>query len=108
MPDHVHILLGLNPHDCISDLVGCIKRESSTFINSKDWFRGNFHWQDGYGAFSYGRSQLNNICNYIAKQEQHHKMRTFREGYTEFLTKYHVKYNEKYLFEFFDISEGIE
>lgn len=63
MPDHVHILLGGNPDDKISDLVGCVKRESSTFINGKKWFYGKFHWQDGYGAFSYGRSQLNDIYN---------------------------------------------
>ena len=108
MPDHIHILYGLNPNDSISDLVGCIKRESSTFINSKNWFRGNFHWQDGYGAFSYGRSQLNNIYNYIVKQEQHHKKRSFREEYTEFLKKYNVKYNDRYLFEFFDLPKEIE
>ena len=95
-------------NDSISDLVGCIKRESSTFINSKNWFRGNFHWQDGYGAFSYGRSQLNNIYNYIVKQEQHHKKRSFREEYTEFLKKYNVKYNDRYLFEFFDLPKEIE
>ncbi len=56
MSDHIHILIGLNPADTISDLVGTIKKSSSTFINEKEWFRGKFHWQDGYGAFSYGRS----------------------------------------------------
>ena len=108
MPDHVHILLGLNPNNSISDLVGCIKRESSTLINSKNWYNGNFHWQDGYGAFSYGRSQLNNIYNYIAKQELHHKRRTFQEEYREFLQKYDVNFDDKYLFEFFDLPAGIE
>lgn len=63
--DHIHILIGLNPTDKISDLVGCIKSETSTFINEKKWFRGKFHWQDGYGAFSYSRSQLDNIYKYI-------------------------------------------
>jgi REP-associated tyrosine transposase len=102
MQDHVHILYGANPDDKISDLVGCIKRDSSKFINSKSWFRGKFHWQDGYGAFSYGKSQLNYIYNYIAKQELHHKKRTFREEYTEFLEKFEIEFNEKYLFEFFE------
>ncbi|HSD64493.1 MAG TPA: IS200/IS605 family transposase [Ignavibacteriaceae bacterium] len=61
MQDHMHILIGANPNDKISDLVGCIKKESSLFINSKNWYRGKFHWQDGYGAFSYGRSQLDKV-----------------------------------------------
>lgn len=77
--DNIHILIGLNPNDKISDLVGCIKRESSSFINEKKWFLGKFHWQDGYGAFSYGRSQLDDVHKYIANQEMHHKKRTFRE-----------------------------
>ena len=102
MPDHIHVLIGANPNDKISDLVGCIKRDSSSFINEKNWFRGKFHWQDGYGAFSYGRSQLNDIYNYIAKQEIHHKRRTFREEYTALLKKFEIEYDDKYLFDFFE------
>ena len=102
MSDHVHILYGANPNDKISDLVGCIKRESSDFINSKNWFRGKFHWQDGYGAFSYGKSQLDDIYTYISIQELHHKKRTFRQEYVGFLKKYEIEFDEKYLFEFFD------
>jgi len=100
--DHIHILYGANPDDKVSDLVGCIKRESSVFINEKNWFRGKFHWQDGYGAFSYGRSQLDTVYNYIANQENHHKSKTFKEEYLEFLKRYEVQYDEKFLFEFFD------
>lgn len=102
MPDHIHILIGGNPNDKISDLVGCIKRESSSFINEKNWSQGKFHWQDGYGAFSYGRSQLNDIYNYIANQEIHHKKRTFREEYRALLKKFEIEYDDKYLFDFFD------
>jgi len=102
MPDHVHILIGANPNDSISDLVASLKRDSSTFINGEKWFRGKFHWQDGYGAFSYGRSQLDKIYNYILNQNKHHIKRTFREEYTELLRKFNVEYEEKYLFEFFD------
>lgn len=102
MPDHIHLLIGLNPNDNISDLVGCIKRDSSTFINQKNWYMGKFHWQDGYGAFSYGRSQLDTIYKYIANQEIHHKRRTFRQEYTELLKKFEIEYDEKYLFDFFD------
>lgn len=102
MPDHIHILIGLNPNDKISDLVGCIKKNSSAFINQKNWFRGKFRWQDGYGAFSYGRSQLEIIYNYLANQESHHKKRTFRQEYTELLKKFEIQYDPKYLFDFFD------
>ena len=104
--DHIHIFFGENPNDKISDLVGCIKRDSSTFINEKNWFRGKFHWQDGYGAFSYSRSQLDAVYKYIANQEQHHQKITFKEEYTELLKKFAIEYNERYLFEFFnDIDE---
>ena len=104
--DHVHILLGLNPNDKISDLVRCLKKESSLFINEKKWFRGKFHWQDGYGAFSYGRSQLDNVFNYVANQEIHHKRRTFRDEYLGFLKKYNIQYDERYVFDFFDDRDG--
>ena len=102
MSDHVHILFGSNPNDKLSDLVACLKRDSSSFINEKNWFKGKFHWQDGYGAFSYGRSQLDKIYNYILNQENHHNRRTFREEYIELLNKFEVKYEDKYLFEFFN------
>jgi len=102
MPDHIHILVGANPNDKISDLVACIKKESSVFINDKNWFKGKFHWQDGYGAFSYGKSQLETIYNYIANQEAHHKKRNFREEYMALLKKFDIKYDDKYLFEFFE------
>lgn len=105
MADHAHILFGENPNDKLSDLVGCIKRESSVFINGKGWFRGSFHWQDGYGAFSYGRSQLDTVYKYIANQEEHHRIRTFREEYTELLNAFAIKYDDKYLFEFFDDAD---
>ena len=102
MSDHVHVLFGANPNDSISDLVACLKKDSSSFINEKGWFRGKFHWQDGYGAFSYGRSQLDKIYNYILNQEKHHSKRTFKEEYTALLKKFEVEYEEKYLFEFFN------
>ena len=102
LPDHIHILIGLNPDDKISDLVGTIKKSSSTFINEKDWFRGKFHWQDGYGAFSYGKSQLDDIYNYVKNQEILHKKSTFREEYIALLKRFEIEYNEKYLFNFFE------
>ncbi len=100
--DHIHILFGANPDDKISDLVACIKRESSGFINGNNWFAGKFHWQDGYGAFSYGRSQLDMIYNYIVNQENHHRRKTFRDEYLSLLKKFDINYDERFLFEFFD------
>jgi putative transposase len=107
MADHAHIFYGMNPNDKISDLVGCIKKESTNFINKKNWFRGRFHWQDGYGEFSYSHSQLDTVYKYIANQEQHHKKRTFREEYVELLENSAIEYDGKYLFEFFkDVDES--
>jgi REP element-mobilizing transposase RayT len=102
MSNHNHIFIGLHPNDKISDLVSVLKKSSSTFINVKGWFRGKFQWQDGYGAFSYGKSQLENVYNYVKNQEIHHKKNTFREEYIELLNQFEIVYNEKYLFEFFE------
>ena len=99
--DHIHILLGLNLNDKISDIVASLKRSSSTFINQQGWFRGKFHWQDGYGAFSYGRSQLEIVYKYIENQEIHHKKYNFRNEYIGLLKRFKIEYDEKYLFEFF-------
>ncbi len=102
MPDHIHILIGLNPKESISILIRDIKRSSSLFINENKWFNGKFAWQEGYGGFSYSRSQLNNVYQYILNQQSHHKSRTFREEYMSLLEKFEIDYDDKYLFEFFD------
>jgi putative transposase len=101
--DHIHIFTGLNPTVSISDLVHDVKSSSSAFINSeKKWFRGKFYWQDGYGAFSYGHSQVQDVYQYILNQEIHHGKRPFREEYLELLRKFEVEYDERFLFEFFE------
>lgn len=102
MQDHIHILLSLSPTIATSDLVRDIKSNSSAFINNKKWLNNKFNWQEGFGAFTYGQSQLPVIINYIKNQEDHHKRKTFREEYIDFLKKFEVDYNEKYLFEFYD------
>jgi putative transposase len=102
MPDHTHILIAIKPTVTISDLVRDIKAGSSKFINDQKWVRGEFSWQEGFGAFSYGKSQLNTVINYILNQEEHHRKKTFKQEYIEFLEKFEVAYDEKYLFEFFD------
>ncbi len=81
LPDHVHILIGLKPSMALSDLVRDIKSNSSTFINRKNWIRGKFNWQEGFGAFSYGHSQLDRVIKYIDNQELHHRKTTFKEEY---------------------------
>jgi REP element-mobilizing transposase RayT len=100
--DHIHILVGLKPSMAISDLVRDIKNNSSNFINEKKFIKGKFSWQEGYGAFSYAHSQVESVYQYIANQEEHHKKRTFREEYLDFLQKFEIKYNEKYLFDWLD------
>ena len=102
MPDHIHIFVGLRPSMSISDLVRDIKNNSSNFINEKKFVKGKFSWQEGYGAFSYAHSQIETVYNYILNQEEHHKKKTFREEYTDFLNKFEVTYNEKYLFEWLE------
>lgn len=99
MPDHTHILTGLKPTCTVSDLVRDIKSGSSNFINEKGWIRTKFNWQEGFGAFSYGHSQLDRVIRYINNQEKHHAKKTFKEEYLEFLKKFNVEYNEQYLFD---------
>lgn len=100
MPDHVHILVGLNSNMSISDLVRDIKAGSSKFINEKNWIIGKFRWQEGYGAFSYSLRQMHTVINYILNQKEHHQKTSFRSEYIGFLNEFEIKYDEKYLFEF--------
>ena len=102
MPDHTHIFIGVKPNICISDLVRDIKSGSSKFIKEKQWVKSRFEWQEGFGGFSYAHSQLTSVINYIKNQEQHHRKKTFRGEYLEFLKKFKIDYNDKYLFEFID------
>ena len=62
----------------------------------------NFEWQDGYGARTYSRSHFDAVVQYILNQEEHHRKRTFKEEYIDFLNKFEVPFEEKYLFEFYD------
>lgn len=102
MPDHVHLLVGIKPSISLSDLVRDVKAGSSKFINDKHWMTGKFAWQEGYGAFSYSKSQIDTVIQYILNQEEHHKKRTFKEEYLSFLKKFEVEYDEKYLFEWIE------
>jgi putative transposase len=97
--DHVHVFVGLKPAMSISDLVRDIKNNSSNFINEQKFLKEKFSWQEGYGAFSYAHSNIKNIYQYIANQEEHHRRKTFKEEYLDFLQKFEIEYNERFLFE---------
>ena len=101
MPDHTHILVGMKPNIAISDLVRDIKANSSSFITDNKWVN-KFNWQEGFGVFSYSKSQLDLVVKYILNQAEHHKKRTFREEYLDFLQRFEIDYDEKYLFEWID------
>lgn len=98
MPDHVHILFGMRPAQSLSDLLQDIKGSSSKWINERKFIQARFSWQEGYGAFSYGKSQLPQIIRYIENQQIHHQKKTFIEEYKEFLAAFEVEYDERYIF----------
>ena len=102
MPDHIHILVGMKPNISISDLVRDIKSNSSRFINESKWLKGKFSWQEGFGAFSYSKSHLDNVVKYILNQEEHHKKKKFKDEYLEFLDKFEIEYKDEYLFDWID------
>ena len=98
MPDHLHMLIGFRPDAALSDLVRDVKASSSKFINERRWVIGRFSWQEGFGAFSYARSQLDTVIRYIQNQQKHHSRKTFREEYLELLEKFGVEYDKRYVF----------
>jgi putative transposase len=99
MSDHIHALIGLRPVAALSDLVRDIKNNSSNYINDRQLTREKFSWQEGYGAFSYSHSQLESVYDYILNQESHHRKKTFKEEYQEFLKKFNIEHKEEFLFE---------
>jgi REP element-mobilizing transposase RayT len=98
VPDHLHMLIALRPDAPLSDLVRDVKAGSSKFINERRWVIGRFSWQEGFGAFSYSRSHLGAVIRYIAKQQEHHAVRTFRAEYLELLNRFGVEYDPQYIF----------
>jgi REP element-mobilizing transposase RayT len=102
MPDHIHLLIGMKPSCCLSDLVREIKKSSNEFINEKKLSSYKFSWQEGYGAFSYSHSSLDNVIAYIMNQKEHHKKKTFKEEYIGFLTKFNIEHKLEYLFEWIE------
>ncbi|MCE2963943.1 MAG: IS200/IS605 family transposase [Chitinophagales bacterium] len=102
MPDHIHFLIGMKPSCCLSDLVREIKKSSNEFIREKRFSKFTFQWQEGYGAFSYSHSALNNVIGYINNQKEHHKVKSFQDEYKDFLKKFQIEFKDEYLFEWID------
>jgi putative transposase len=98
MPDHLHLAIGMRPIQSISDLMQDIKGSSSAWINKNKLIKGKFEWQEGYGAFSYNKSLLPKLIDYIKNQEEHHKKKSFIQEYKEFLDLFEVEYDERYIF----------
>jgi REP element-mobilizing transposase RayT len=98
MHDHIHILFGMRPTQSLSDLMKQVKQDSSKWINTKEFVNGEFLWQSGFGAFSYSKSELPNVINYIKNQELHHKSKSFQEEYLQFLKEFHIEFDERYIF----------
>lgn len=95
----MHILIGYGTTISIADLMRDIKAISSKFINEKNWIKGRFEWQEGYGVFSYSRSQIDKVIKYINTQQEHHKKKSFKNEYLDILKKAAVDYDERYLFD---------
>jgi len=98
MPDHVHALVSMSPVQSPSDLMYEVKRSSSIWINENHLASGRFSWQEGFGAFSYGQSQIPSIASYIEQQENHHKKQSFIDEYLQFLKLFEVEYDERYVY----------
>jgi len=96
--DHIHILIGMRPTQSLSDLLQDIKSGSSKWINDNKLTKRKFAWQEGYGAFSYSKSHVPNVIRYIHNQEEHHRKKSFLEEYEEFLKKFEVDYDRRYIF----------
>lgn len=102
MPDHIHFLIGMKPSCGLSDLVREIKKSSNEFIKEQKLCEHKFNWQEGYGAFSYSHSNLNNVIAYIMNQKEHHRKKTFKEEYVEFSQKFEIEHKPEYLFDWIE------
>ena len=102
MPDHAHIFMGMRPDVALSDLVRDMKKDSTNFVNDELRSGGRFAWQEGFGAFSYSRSQIDSVVKYVLNQEKHHRLRTFRDEYESILKEFQVDFDHRYVFKWFD------
>lgn len=98
MPDHIHLFIGLNPNQSCSDLMRILKGESSEWVNLRGFCTHKFKWQSGYGAFSYSRSHIDRVCQYIINQKTHHKATSFHSEYQKLLDAHNIPYDRRYIF----------
>lgn len=104
--NHVHVFFELPPSLRVSDVMRDLKAISSKWINDNRFVKGKFQWQEGYGAFSYSRSQRNEVIQYIMNQEKHHQLKTFKEEYLDMLMKFEIEHKGEYVFDFYDQKKG--
>ena len=102
MPDHIHLFIGIKPSCCLSDLVREIKKSSNDFIKENKLSKYKFNWQEGFGAFSYSHSHIDNVYKYIMNQKEHHKKTSFKDEYLDFLNKFQVEFDDKYIFQWIE------
>ena len=106
MPDHIHIFIGYNLNQTIPNLVEKIKTSSNHWIKERNLTKFKFNWQKGYGAFTHSHSQIDAVAKYVLNQEDHHRMKTFREEYLEMLNRFKITYKDEYVFTFFNNVNG--
>ena len=100
--NHIHILLNIKPSIALSNLVRDIKANSIRFVNEKRFVKGKFNWQEGFGAFSYSISQLDNVIQYIHNQEEHHNETSFKDEYLKYLKRFEIEFDENFVFEWIE------
>jgi len=98
MPDHIHAFVSMNPKESPSDLIHDVKRNSSLWINENKLVAEKFSWQEGFGVFSYGKSQIDNVYHYIKTQKEHHATKNFMDEYRKLLDLFEIDYDERYIF----------
>lgn len=96
--DHVHCFLGLKPVVSVSELMKTVKAKSSKYINDHNLTSHRFEWQEGYGVFSYSRSQVDTVFQYIKNQEAHHQKKSFQDEYVNLLEEFGIVYDQHYTF----------
>jgi len=102
MPDHIHFLIGMKPTCCLSDLVREVKKSSNDYIKDNKFTKYKFSWQEGFGAFSYSRTQIDSVVKYILNQAAHHRQRTFRTEYETMLKEFAIDFDSRYVFKWFE------
>ena len=97
--NHIHLLVSLGKKIVLPELIGDIKRDSSSWIKKQNASFSNFYWQKGYGAFSIGQSQVITVINYIKKQKEHHRQQDFKTEFRTLLRKYEIDFDERYVWD---------